>query len=171
MTRHKPVLCLCSGLGPIFAIERVALKPIQFSTIDGSDVLEGAWLWSEMADQVRQAAGSVMVSYDAGQYVCESTYWSLLSCQRKASRRTRASATDAKRCRFRHSSRTFPLNRSSLPFCQGQYTASYEPSTTNPWKTIGPTGTDNVVFGSAVYRHHKRSVDPSDVVDALIVVE
>jgi pyroglutamyl-peptidase len=79
LTRHKPVMCLCTGLGPAFAIERVARKPVQFSTIAGSDILEGAWPWSEMEGQVQQAAGSVSVSYDAGEYVCESTYWSLLA--------------------------------------------------------------------------------------------
>jgi pyroglutamyl-peptidase len=79
LMRHKPIICLCTGLGPEFAIERVARKPPQFSAIDGPDILEGAWPWSEIEDQVRNAVGSVRVSYDAGEYVCESTYWSLLA--------------------------------------------------------------------------------------------
>jgi pyroglutamyl-peptidase len=83
LTYHKPVVCLCTGLGPEFAIERVARKPVQFSTIQGSDVLEGAWPWPEMEGKVRNAAGSVSISYDAGEYVCESTYWSLLAFRRQ----------------------------------------------------------------------------------------
>jgi len=83
LMRHKPVVCLCTGLGSAFAIERVARKPAQFSAIQGSGLLEGAWPWPEMESHVRHAAGSVSISYDAGAYVCESTYWSLLAFRRQ----------------------------------------------------------------------------------------
>jgi pyroglutamyl-peptidase len=85
LSQHKPTICLCSGLtsAPAFAIERVARKPEQFSHIPGPDLLEGAWPWPEAESQCQQAQHPFSTSYDAGQYVCESTYWALLDFRRQ----------------------------------------------------------------------------------------
>ncbi|MDQ7780246.1 MAG: hypothetical protein RDV41_11165 [Planctomycetota bacterium] len=81
LARHRPAICLCTGLtsSATFHIERVARKPVQFHGIRGPRVLKGAWPWDEMAEQLRKAKCPAVVSNNAGQYVCESTYWTLLA--------------------------------------------------------------------------------------------
>lgn len=80
LTQYQPTICLCTGLtsDTAFAVERVARKPAQFSALPGPALLEGAWPWAELEQQLQTAGCAAITSYDAGQYVCESTYWSLL---------------------------------------------------------------------------------------------
>ena len=81
LARHRPAICLCTGLtsSPLSGVERLARKPVQFAEIEGPEVLYGAWPWDEAEEALRKAARPAILSEDAGQYVCESTYWALLA--------------------------------------------------------------------------------------------
>ena len=43
------------------------------------EALEGRWPWPEMHAALASVGARVIDSHDAGRYVCESTYWSLLA--------------------------------------------------------------------------------------------
>lgn len=78
----QPRAVLCTGLavGEVFRIEHRARRPAALAAEPGAAELRGRWPWDEMRSAL-QAAGVLAVdSEDAGQYVCESTYWSLSSC-------------------------------------------------------------------------------------------
>ena len=77
----KPAACLCVGLGrgDAFQIEQSARRPLEFDEQDGPEILEGHWPWDGMRTQISIVGRPVAVSRDAGRYVCESTYWSLLA--------------------------------------------------------------------------------------------
>jgi pyroglutamyl-peptidase len=81
LTELTPAVCLCTGLtsAAIFGIERVARKPFQFNDIPREELLEGAWKWEQIETVLRSAQIPYQVSYNAGRYVCESTYWTLLN--------------------------------------------------------------------------------------------
>ena len=77
----KPRVVLCMGLakGRSFRMERRARRPPELAAEPGADDLFGRWPWAEMASALEQVGVVVTSSHDAGRYVCESTYWSLLS--------------------------------------------------------------------------------------------
>lgn len=76
-----PRAVLCTGLaaGEVFRIEYRARRPAALAAERGHEESRGRWPWQEMRSALEQAAVRVVDSEDAGQYVCESTYWSLLS--------------------------------------------------------------------------------------------
>jgi pyroglutamyl-peptidase len=76
----RPAACLAMGLAPTqaFRIETVARGPAGFDVPAGRGRLEGAWPWEEMAATLRASGRPVTFSEDAGAYVCETVYWTLL---------------------------------------------------------------------------------------------
>ena len=76
----RPVACLAMGLAPTeaFRIERAARPPAQLNLPTGVGPLEGAWPWEEMDAALRSSGRPVVFSADAGAYVCETVYWSIL---------------------------------------------------------------------------------------------
>jgi len=81
----RPGACLAMGLwaGSSFRIERYARRCPGLGHIDGPAELEGAWDWSEMERQLAETGTAVIHSEDAGKYVCDTTYWSLLDSRRR----------------------------------------------------------------------------------------
>lgn len=77
----EPWAVLCTGLarGNVFRIEREARRPPQLGTDADPPVALGRWPWDEMRRALEQVAVDAIDSVDAGRYVCESTYWSLLT--------------------------------------------------------------------------------------------
>jgi pyroglutamyl-peptidase len=77
----RPRAVLLTGLakGRVFRMEERARRPSQLATEPGADELEGRWPWDEMQRALEETGVHAVRSNDAGQYVCESTYWSLLS--------------------------------------------------------------------------------------------
>jgi pyroglutamyl-peptidase len=78
----QPRAVLCTGLarGDGFRIERRARRPAALADVPGPVESWGSWPWEEMRSALDQAGVHSVESEDAGQYVCESTYWSLLNC-------------------------------------------------------------------------------------------
>jgi pyroglutamyl-peptidase len=77
----EPRVVLCMGIarGEVFRIERCARRPAALAEEPGETKSQGRWPWHEMRTAL-EASGVVSIdSEDAGQYVCESTYWSLLN--------------------------------------------------------------------------------------------
>jgi len=81
----KPVACLCLGLGRSGSlyVETKARKPDQFHPDSGPGILATAWPTEEILLAADQAQLPVCVSEDAGQYVCESTFWAALECRER----------------------------------------------------------------------------------------
>jgi len=77
---HQPITCLCTGLaaGEKFSLERLARKPEQFEDLKGPPLLTGQWEWDKVMRSFQLKNLPAYFSEDAGQYVCESTYWTLL---------------------------------------------------------------------------------------------
>lgn len=77
----RPRAVLLTGLakGRVFRIERRARRPAELEPELGTDGLVGRWPWDEMQRALEESAVEAVHSEDAGRYVCESTYWSLLS--------------------------------------------------------------------------------------------
>lgn len=77
---HQPTTCLCTGLakGNTFRLERLARKPEQFEDLEGPSLLTGQWEWDNVMQSFQAKNLPAYFSEDAGQYVCESTYWTLL---------------------------------------------------------------------------------------------
>ena len=75
-----PNAVLCTGLaaGDVYRIERRARRHASFGEI-GPELALGRWPWGEMRAALESSGVVAVDSDDAGQYVCESTYWSLLS--------------------------------------------------------------------------------------------
>jgi pyroglutamyl-peptidase len=75
-----PRAVLCTGLaaGDVYRIEHRARRPPELGDV-GPELLEGRWPWDEMRRALESTAVVTVDSDDAGRYVCESTYWSLLS--------------------------------------------------------------------------------------------
>ena len=78
---HQPITCLCTGLaaGEKFRLERLARKPEQFEGLEGPLLLTGQWEWDKVMQSFQVKNLPAYFSEDAGQYVCESTYWTLLN--------------------------------------------------------------------------------------------
>ena len=70
-------------------MEQRARRPAQLDgELDGelgADEHAGCWPWEEMQSALEASGVEAVRSNDAGQFVCESTYWSLLN-YREASR-------------------------------------------------------------------------------------
>jgi pyroglutamyl-peptidase len=80
LDQQRPRVVLCMGLARSgFRMERRARRPSQLVEEPGDDELHGHWPWDEMSGELARAGVDAKDSWDAGQYVCESTYWSLLS--------------------------------------------------------------------------------------------
>jgi pyroglutamyl-peptidase len=80
LQEQRPRVVLCTGLARSgFRIERRARRPIELTQESGADELQGHWPWHEMSAELTRAGVEAPDSWDAGRYVCESTYWSLLS--------------------------------------------------------------------------------------------
>ena len=81
----RPKACLAMGLwaGSSFRIERYGRRSPGLGHVDGADELEGAWDWVEMERQLAETGKPVIHSEDAGKYVCDTTYWSLLRFRRR----------------------------------------------------------------------------------------
>jgi pyroglutamyl-peptidase len=81
----RPKACLAMGLwaGSAFRIERYGRRCPGLGHIEGADELEGAWDWAEMERQLADTRKPVVHSHDAGKYVCDTTYWSLLDYRRR----------------------------------------------------------------------------------------
>jgi pyroglutamyl-peptidase len=76
----QPRVVLCTGVarGDVFRIETVARRPAALQALGSQELLGGHWPWLEMLAELQALELAVVQSQDAGQYVCESTYWSLL---------------------------------------------------------------------------------------------
>jgi pyroglutamyl-peptidase len=76
----RPRAVLCTGLarGEVFRIEQRARRPAALEGLPGDAEHRGRWPWDEMRRALDDAGVRSLDSLDAGQYVCESTYWSLL---------------------------------------------------------------------------------------------
>jgi pyroglutamyl-peptidase len=76
----KPSICLLMGMGNAESIhiEQIARNPECFETRLPVRTLHGSWPWQELASVFSENQLPVRFSQDAGKYVCESTYWSLL---------------------------------------------------------------------------------------------
>jgi pyroglutamyl-peptidase len=80
LVMHEPRAVLCTGLARDgFRIERLARRPAALTSVAGPERIEGSWPWQEMLTELARAGERSPESWDAGRYVCESTYWSLLS--------------------------------------------------------------------------------------------
>jgi len=77
----EPRAVLCTGLarGDGFRIERRARRPAALEDVPGAAESWGRWPWDELRSALADAGVRSVDSEDAGQYVCESTYWSLLN--------------------------------------------------------------------------------------------
>ena len=81
LTELRPRAVLCTGLarGEVFRIEQRARRPAALAAQPGGAESCGRWPWDEMRRALADAGVRSIDSSDAGQYVCESTYWSLLN--------------------------------------------------------------------------------------------
>jgi len=86
LSELEPRAVLCTGVarGSVFRIEKLARRPIELAHVAGDERLDGHWPWAEMHGELEQLGLPILHSEDAGQYVCESTYWSLLSHRAQA---------------------------------------------------------------------------------------
>lgn len=92
----EPTAVLCTGLakGRTFRIESRARLPAQLSHLFPASAGEsalalGRWPRDEMRRSLELSGVDVVESEDAGRYVCESTYWSLLTYAPATSSRQR----------------------------------------------------------------------------------
>jgi pyroglutamyl-peptidase len=82
LSELRPRAVLCTGLarGDVFRMEQRARRPAALAHEPGEAASRGRWPWDEMQSALDEAGVQGVWSEDAGQYVCESTYWSLLNC-------------------------------------------------------------------------------------------
>jgi len=81
LERHRPDACLLTGLaaGPRLRIERVARRHKTLGGPDDPGRLNGDWPVAEIGLALRLAKLPFRISHSAGNYVCNSTYWTLLN--------------------------------------------------------------------------------------------
>jgi pyroglutamyl-peptidase len=84
LTALEPAAVLCTGLakGSLFRVEHRARRPLALRGEAGMPEVFGRWPWQEMHEALQASGVQSVDSEDAGQYVCESTYWSLLNHSR-----------------------------------------------------------------------------------------
>lgn len=77
----QPLVCVCTGESPsaLTMLERVARKPLELNDVAGEVILAGQWPFEDTVKRLVGEGVGAAISDDAGEYVCESTYWSLLS--------------------------------------------------------------------------------------------
>jgi pyroglutamyl-peptidase len=77
----NPAACLCMGLAPgnLFRLEQLARKPQQFAALPGEPEYQSTWPWETTEAHFLRRKVPHRRSTDAGQYVCESTFWTLLN--------------------------------------------------------------------------------------------
>ena len=76
--RPRAVLAMGLWAGAAFRIERYGRKCPGLAAVEGVEELEGAWDWEAMERALAGAGWPVIRSEDAGKYVCDTTYWTLL---------------------------------------------------------------------------------------------
>jgi len=76
----NPLACLCTGLAPgdYFRLEQLARKPQKFADLPGEPQYPSTWPWEPMEAIFRRQNIPHRRSTDAGRYICESTFWTLL---------------------------------------------------------------------------------------------
>ncbi|MCP4269196.1 MAG: hypothetical protein GY777_27115 [Candidatus Brocadiaceae bacterium] len=81
LEKVKPEILLMCGLSKYneLKLEKVARKPKELSSFQGKTILNGIWPWNETVDLLTRKNISIDYSYNAGEYVCESTYWYALN--------------------------------------------------------------------------------------------
>ena len=81
----RPQLCLCTWLaeGDDLRVELQARKPQCFAGLPGEPVQAGCWPSGELLQELQGQGCPARASEDAGRYVCESTYWSLLDFRQR----------------------------------------------------------------------------------------
>jgi pyroglutamyl-peptidase len=87
LDESAPRVVLCTGLakGNVFRVERSARRPDMLGTAADPELAHGRWPWLEMHAALERSGARTIDSHDAGRYVCESTYWSLLTYSGHAS--------------------------------------------------------------------------------------
>lgn len=85
LEQHHPDACLLTGLarGSRLRVERVARRHRALAGPEAPGRLHGAWPVAETGLALRQAKLPFRMSDNAGRYVCDSTYWSLLHFRMK----------------------------------------------------------------------------------------
>lgn len=85
LTELRPRVCLATGMwqGDAFRIERVARRCPGLAHVPGDDELAGHWDWAAMLQTLERTRRPMVFSDDAGKYVCDTTYWSLLAHRQK----------------------------------------------------------------------------------------
>jgi len=85
LERHRPDVCLLTGLahGTRLRIERVARRPRALAGPASPGRLHGVWPVAEIGMALRLAKLPFKVSDNAGRYICNGTYWSLLDFRMK----------------------------------------------------------------------------------------
>lgn len=80
----KPDILLLSGLADRaeICLETKACKPAGLAPVEGPDVLYGVWPFEEALKALKRLNIPSRISENAGNYVCESTYWSALNFKR-----------------------------------------------------------------------------------------
>lgn len=64
--------------GDVFRIERIARKVNEFEMLGGELECAGSMDMTTLADALTRVSAPWRYSDDAGRYVCESTYWSVI---------------------------------------------------------------------------------------------
>ncbi|MBI9016573.1 MAG: hypothetical protein JEZ07_04845 [Phycisphaerae bacterium] len=80
LEKYKPDSCLCMGLaeGTEFRLEKMARKPKELSQFAGEEKHFSTWPLEAMGEVLTGLKSNWRYSEDCGQYVCESTLWTLL---------------------------------------------------------------------------------------------
>src|SRR4051794_34154974 len=81
----RPAVCLAMGMwqGSAFRIERVGRRCPGLSHVAGEEELRGEWDWVGMERVLGGGGWAVVLSEDAGRFVCDTTYWTVLDFRRR----------------------------------------------------------------------------------------
>jgi hypothetical protein len=69
--------------GSAFRIERYGRRCPGLSAVEGEEELEGEWDWAGMERELAGSGRAVIHSEDAGRFVCDTTYWSVLDFRKR----------------------------------------------------------------------------------------
>ena len=64
------------------SLETIARKPFELKFIEGPSILKAISPWKTIVEQLQSFNIPIDISEDAGQYVCESVFWSALNFKR-----------------------------------------------------------------------------------------